>query len=102
LVQGDDSRRVFQLEIVSTKTVSALKKAIWIEKKHAFQHVDTNTLVLWKVSIPANGPLNDDLRILGLSEGESLQPLEELSEVFSASLPRKHIHVVVRATPMGK
>jgi hypothetical protein len=53
------------------------------------------------VSIPANGPLNHDPRILGLSEDESLQLLEELSEVFSASLPRKHRHVVVRAPPAG-
>jgi hypothetical protein len=102
LVQGDNLRNAFPVKVDITETVGTLKELIKDKKKHAFQHVDTNTLVLWKVSIPANGPLHDDPTILGLSEGESLQPLEELSEVFSMSLPRKHIHVVVRAPPMGK
>jgi hypothetical protein len=46
LVQGDDLRNIFPVKIDSTESVGSLKKAIWIEKKHAFQHVDTNTLVL--------------------------------------------------------
>jgi hypothetical protein len=57
LVQGDDSRRVFQLEIASTKTVSALKDPIKDKKKPAFDHVPADTLVLWKVSIPPTVPL---------------------------------------------
>ena len=55
LVQGDGPRNVFTIEIASTKNVSALKKKISDEKQHAFKGVDADTLVLWKVSIPANG-----------------------------------------------
>jgi hypothetical protein len=50
LVLGDDHARVFTIEILSTKNVSALKRAIKDEKKHAFEHVDADTLVLWMVS----------------------------------------------------
>jgi hypothetical protein len=102
LVQGDDLRNIFPVKIDSTESVGVLKDLIKDKKQHAFEHVDANTLVLWKVSIPANGLLNDDPRILGLSEGESLQPAIRLSKVFSDVIEEEHIHVVVRAPPMGK
>jgi hypothetical protein len=50
LVQGVGLRNVFSIEIASTKNVSALKELIKDEKKHAFNRVPADTLVLWKVS----------------------------------------------------
>jgi hypothetical protein len=49
-VLGDDPRRVFSVEIVISKTVSALKKLIKDEKKHTFDGIDADLLDLWKVS----------------------------------------------------
>ena len=49
-VHGDDSGRIFSVEIAATKTVGVLEKAIKDKKQHGFGHVD-DTLVLWKVSI---------------------------------------------------
>jgi hypothetical protein len=97
LVQGDALRNAFSVEISSTKNVSALQEAIRKKKEPAFDRVPADTLVLWKVSIPADGLAKEDPRVHDLDEDQSLSPLEELSEVFSASLPRKHIHIVVRA-----
>jgi hypothetical protein len=102
LVLGHDLRNAFSVEISSTKNVSALQEAIRKKKEHGFKGVDADTLVLWKVSIPADGLAKEDPRILDLDEDQSLSPLEELSEVFSVSLPRKHIHIVVRAPPVGE
>jgi hypothetical protein len=102
LVQGDGPRNAFSIEIASTKNVSALKQVIRKEKEPAFDHIPANTLVLWRVSIPADSLVKQDPRTLDLIEDQSLSPLEELSEVFSASLPRKHIHIVVRVPPTGE
>jgi hypothetical protein len=49
-VQGDDRDSVFELKISGTESVSALREAIKIKKKHSFQDVDADTLKLWKVS----------------------------------------------------
>jgi len=49
-VQGDDTDHIFTVEIGNTKNVSALRKAIKGEKKHAFEQVDADVLNLWKVS----------------------------------------------------
>ena len=57
LVSGDDPDHIFTIEIANTKNVSALKKAIKAEKQVAFQHVDADTLVLWKVSCPVDDGL---------------------------------------------
>jgi len=96
LVQGDDFRNAFPVKIGSHESVGTLKQRIREEKEHAFKGVDADTLVLWKVSL-SDGLVKQDPRILDLVEDQSLSPLEELSEVFSVSLPRKHIHIVVRA-----
>jgi hypothetical protein len=49
LVLGDDPNHVFPVEIAPTRTVGGLKKAIKGEKKHTFEHIDADALVLWKV-----------------------------------------------------
>jgi hypothetical protein len=48
-VEGDDTPHIFSVKINCTESVGTLKKAIKEEKKHAFQHVDADTLNIWKV-----------------------------------------------------
>jgi hypothetical protein len=100
LLLGDDPNRIFTIEIADIKTVIALRKAIKDEKKHAFQHIDADTLVLWKVSFPVNESLKENLG--KLVDEESLSPVDGLSDVFPESLVRKHLHIVVRAPPTGE
>jgi hypothetical protein len=50
MVFGDDLKSIFQVKISATEPVSALKKVIKEEKRHAFQDVDADALRLWKVS----------------------------------------------------
>jgi len=50
-VLGDQTGRVFPVEIAGTGSVGTLKKAIKAEKSVEFQHVDANTIELWKVSV---------------------------------------------------
>jgi hypothetical protein len=102
LVQGDDLRNAFPVKIGSHESVGTLKQRIRKENEPAFDRVPAHTLVLWNVFIPADGLVKEDPRVHDLDEDQSLSPLDELSEVFSASLPRKHIHIVVRAPPVGE
>ncbi|KAG1766754.1 hypothetical protein EV702DRAFT_789503 [Suillus placidus] len=90
-VLGDDPRRVFEIKIASTESVSALKKLIKDAKKQ-FDHVDADGLELRQVKI------NYDLHLLNPigDEGVELKPLTELSEVFKDGVECECIHVVVR------
>jgi hypothetical protein len=102
LVLGHDASRIFPIEIAERKTVGALRKGIKDEKEHAFQHVDADALLLWKVSIPVDRNVTENLSKLNLVDEGSLLSVEELSDVFSDSLTRKHLHIVVRAPPAGE
>jgi hypothetical protein len=102
LVLGHDASHIFPIEIGENKTVGALRKAIKDEKRHAFQHVDADTLVLWKVSIPVSRSLADNLSKFDFVDEGSLLPVEELTDVFSGSPARRHLHIVVRGPPAGE
>jgi hypothetical protein len=86
------------LKIPSAKTIGTLKEAIKGKKQHAFQDVNPDNIVLWKVSIPSDGNLNKNVN-LELDEG-SLSGLEELSELFLGEAAKKCIHIVVKS-PAG-
>jgi Crinkler effector protein N-terminal domain len=96
LVLGDDPTHTFQVEIEETKTVAALKDAIKNKNKPAFDCLTAHSLVLWKVSIAVDDSLNENLHDLDLGGEKPLPPLDELSEVFSDSLARKHLHILVQ------
>ena len=79
---GDDPSHVFPVKIAHTESVGALKKAIKNEKKHAFEHVDADTLNLWEVSIPVDNGFKENVRKFKLKDEEMLSPVDDLSHVF--------------------
>ncbi|KIM72338.1 hypothetical protein PILCRDRAFT_742219 [Piloderma croceum F 1598] len=99
LMLGHDASHIFPIEIAESKTVGALRKAIKDEKRPTFDHIPADTLLLWKVSIPVNRNLTENLSKLNFVDEGSLLPVEELSDVFSDSLSRKHLHIIVRTPP---
>jgi hypothetical protein len=100
-ILGNDPSHIFPIEIERTKLVGTLKKAIKEEKKHTFRHVDADTLALWRVSIPDDKSLKDNLRKLD-PDDEPLSPMRELSEVFAESPAHRHVHIIVRPIPIGE
>jgi hypothetical protein len=102
LVLGHDASHVFSIEIGESKTIGALRKAIKDEKEHAFQHVDADALLLWKVSIPVNRSLHENLSKLDFVDKGSLLPVKRLSGVFSDQLEDEHLHIVVRVPSAGE
>ena len=98
----DDPSRIFPIEIAESKTVGALRKVIKDEKEHAFQHVDADALLLWKVSIPVNRNLTEHLSKFDFVDEGSLFPVKRLSGVFSVPPEDEHLHIVVRVPPAGE
>jgi hypothetical protein len=102
LVLGNDANHIFPIEIAERKTVGALKDAIKDKKEYAFPHVDADTLILWKVSIPVNQSLTETLSKLDFVDEGSLLPVRRLSGVFSDQPEDEHLHIVVRVPPAGE
>ena len=102
LVLGHDTSRIFPIEIAERKTVGALKDVIKDKKEHAFRHVDADALLLWKVSIPVNRSLTENLSKLDFVDDGSLLPVKRLSGVFSDQPEDEHLHIVVRVPPAGE
>ena len=101
-VLGDPSDRIFPVEIAANKSVGTLKKCIKEENQRRFQHVDANTLVLWRVSIHDVHNLPENISdVQGVKEGP-LSPMDTLSEVFSDAPKKKHIHIIVKPPAIGK
>jgi len=96
LVLGESRNRIFAVEIAATKSVGALKKVTKHKKMHAFEHVDADTLVLWKVAIPVDQDLQENLDKFQIIDTDALSPVDPLSIVFSALPTVRYLHVVVR------
>ena len=101
-VLGDDPGRVFSIRIAATDSVITLRKLIKDEQKPAFDHVPAHTLVLWSVSILVDENLRESLSKLELVDKGSLQPVQELSEIFTGTLAKKRVHIVIKAPPSGE
>jgi len=101
-VLGDGATRIFQVCIGTGSSVYVLKEMIKEKKKPELDHLATDSLDLWKVTIPIDGNLKQNLRNVNLINEESLFPILELSEVFTDPPPRSHLHVVVRPLRNGE
>jgi hypothetical protein len=106
LVFGDNQSQVFPVKIAATESVGTLKEAIK-EKKHAFEHVDADTLNIFKVSFPEDDDLDATLKRFrpehdpekGVHHLSS--PMKRLNGVFGNPID-EHIHVIVQSPPAGK
>ena len=99
-VLGEDSTRVFRVEIDRGENVGGLKKAIKEEMKPAFDNITANSLEVWNVSIPIDEDANLEAQVknLRLHEKKPLWPLKGLLRIFR-DLDKETLHVVVKAPP---
>jgi hypothetical protein len=106
LVLGDDPGRVFPVKIAASESVGTLKEAIKDKKKHAFEHVDADTLVLWNVSIPVDESFGDSLKKTlgkrGLPENGQLSAVTRLSKIFREQPDDGQLHIVIKHPPPCK
>jgi hypothetical protein len=102
-IVSKDPGRIFPVELQVTKTVGALKDdAIREKKRPELDHVPADTLILWKVSIPANEDLEEKLEKLDLNSKHPLWPLMKLSSLFADHLVDDHLNIMVKVPPTGE
>jgi len=89
---------IFPVEIVGKKTVRALKDAIKDQGRPPFDHIPTYNLILWKVSIPVDERLEEN--VTNGPHEQLLFPLDKLSTVFT-DVPSLHLHIIVNAPCRG-
>ena len=99
-VLGEDSTRIFPVEIDHDENVGGLKEAIKEKMKPAFDHITANSLNVWSVSIPIDEDTNLEAQVkdLRLHEKKPLWPLKGLLRIFR-DLDKETLHVVVKAPP---
>jgi hypothetical protein len=101
-ILGDHNpHRVFMVEIDNNKTVSILQETIK-NKKHAFEPVDADALVLRKVSIPVDKSPEESFSRHEFVEKRALEPVQELVEIFMELPAKMHVHIVVKAPSIGE
>ena len=98
-MRGDDFSNVFIVKIDEDETVADLREAI---KEELGSDVPAKSLSLWKVSVQYNKNLQKDVEALGLVNGDSLQPLGILSDIFSSGLEKNHVHIIVNRPHSGE
>lgn len=96
LRRGDDLNRIFSVKIAPTEKVTDLKEAIKERKKNAFKHVDADALDLWKIAIPFDNGLMENVEKLDFTQG-TLLPMTKLSTLFLDVPVEEQLHVVINA-----
>jgi hypothetical protein len=105
-VLGEDSARIFPVEVDHDNNVGGLKEAIKKKKKPAFDHIAAHSLDVWNVSIHIDEDTNLQAQVNGLRlhERKPLWPLKGLLRIFS-DLDQENqetLHVVVKAPPTSE
>ncbi|KAI1311274.1 hypothetical protein EDD11_003520 [Mortierella claussenii] len=102
LISGERLSTAFPVEVLSSKTVGALKNAIKLEKATAFEHIDANDLVLWKATVPTDENAGTK-RIVTHStldnKTELDNPRTSLSKLFPESLDDDTYIIVEQPKP---
>ncbi|KAF8318072.1 uncharacterized protein EI90DRAFT_3133569 [Cantharellus anzutake] len=85
LICGDGANHIFLVKIASTESVGTLKEIIREKNKFALEHMDAKTLTLWKVSIPVDDSLKENVKKVELNDEEMLSPFPPGKSISSTS-----------------
>jgi hypothetical protein len=99
LIRGDDANHIFPVKIASTESVGTLKEIVREKNKFALEHMDAKTLTLWKVSIPVDDSLKENVKKVELNDEEMLSPVHRLSSIFPDPPLQLHLHIIIKFPP---
>ncbi|KAG2045763.1 hypothetical protein BDR06DRAFT_1015318 [Suillus hirtellus] len=99
IVLGDNPHCIFPLNIEWTEIVGDLKEVIKEKKRPEFDHVATDCLELWKVDLPINEMIEQNLNNLTLDPMKSLSPVDEMVEIFPDAPLHKYLHIIIQCLP---
>ncbi|KAH7918817.1 hypothetical protein BV22DRAFT_981633, partial [Leucogyrophana mollusca] len=96
-VRGDDTMRIFSVEITDAESVYALKKRIKKQRSVEWRYVSANDFDLSVVSLPVrDGAFLAHLRS---ATPRPLLPEDDLSTVFTNPPEKAHVHIIVDVPP---
>jgi Crinkler effector protein N-terminal domain len=93
-VRGAPSNTTFEVEIGKGRPVMVLRDDIRKKSRDTFYDIDADPLLLFKVLVPLNESLKDDVEKI-LPVTEVLSPVDILSDVFLSTPPANHVHIVL-------
>ncbi|KAG0357737.1 hypothetical protein BGX24_006147, partial [Mortierella sp. AD032] len=99
LVDGDSIP--FSVDINASKPVDHLKNLIVNgDQAPAFRDLAAKDLILWRVSIPVvPKKQRREISLADIPSKEELDEMDDLSEVFEGTPPKKTIHIIVQRPP---
>ncbi|KAF8321998.1 uncharacterized protein EI90DRAFT_2937713 [Cantharellus anzutake] len=97
LICNDDASQIFPVKIAITESVGTLKEAIK-DKKLALQHVDADSLTLWKVPpIRIDGSFQENLKKVELKDEETLSPVQRIFRIFPRRPQDGLLHLIIQS-----
>ena len=102
LENGPQLNRVFQVKIESTESVADLMQAIKEANAPKLDHILSQNLSLWKVSIPDDEGFDQNIRNLNLTSQTPLSATITLSNVFADPPKEEHLHIVMQLSSTGE
>ncbi|KAF9898821.1 hypothetical protein EC991_010310 [Linnemannia zychae] len=100
LVDGEATTKAFPVEIAPAKTIGDLKKLIKDAKPNAFEHIDANDLVLWRIDHPViAASKHNPILLSAINSPTELDPTDDISDVFPEAPRKKTIHIIVQRPP---
>ncbi|KAG1776959.1 hypothetical protein EV702DRAFT_1104495 [Suillus placidus] len=94
LIKGDAPSHIFTVKVPATKEVYSLKKEIKHTKDDLFYDYDATCILPWKVYLPCDDKLEDNIKSLNLDKNQVLHPFTLLSDVFPTIPAPDHVHIV--------
>ncbi|KAG2342466.1 hypothetical protein BDR05DRAFT_964062 [Suillus weaverae] len=94
LIKGDAPSYIFTVKVSATKNVYSLKKEIKRKKDDLFHDHDATCILPWKVSLPCDDRLEDNIKSLNLDKNQLLHPFTLLPDVFPTIPATDHVHIV--------
>ncbi|ORZ26968.1 hypothetical protein BCR41DRAFT_179467 [Lobosporangium transversale] len=102
ILDGHTVSSSFSVEVALGATVDKLKESIKARMSAGLEGVDSNTLTLWKVSIPVTKEdMNKVISLEELTDKEVLLPTTPLRVAFEGLKEGQFIHIFVQCPPKG-
>ncbi|KAG2058084.1 hypothetical protein BDR06DRAFT_1033846 [Suillus hirtellus] len=92
LISWSQGVAAWLFDIEWMEIVGDLKEVIKDKKRPEFDH-------LWKVDLPINEMIEQNLNNLTLDPMKSLSPVDEMVEIFPDAPPCKYLHIIIQCPP---
>lgn len=97
-----DEKNPFSVEIQPDTTIHGLKKAIKEEQRPKFDRFDANNLTLFKVDIPDDDNLEENVNQFLVTKPKALRVTWELSDYYETTPPEEMVHILVQPPENSK